>query len=452
MQVPGGAVFASRTPQLDARGGGEAERALVADALRPARRARRARGRPADQALAPRCPSEQASEDLADAGARGTSEGEAEGAALARGRHRRGHGRDRAAHAARARAARARVRRRRLRPPGPAGGARARAACMEVAEEMLGSSTGSASDARRSRARGARARARAGPRRRLRPSCTPRSRSGFAISLDDGRVERPQGGRERGACVRVVQGDSTYYGHVDGLAEEDLLRVAESVSQAVRGEATRPAALRGRGAGARPRDRAPPEEVRGRAQGRRCCARATSAPAPRAREVAQVRHRLRRERAARSRSPTPTARAAADDRTRVRLGAQVVARRDGRVETGTDTRGGHAGFELFDDRPGGGGREGRAAGADAARRRGRADGPPAGRGRQRLRRRAAARGRRPRPRGGRGAEATRASTPAGWASSWRRAVRDRLRRRQPPERVGQRRRSTTRARPRGARP
>ena len=66
------------------------------------------------------------------------------------------------------------------------------------------------------------------------------ARHGFAISLDDGRVERPQGGRERGACVRVVQGDSTYYGHVDGLAEEDLLRVAVSVSEAVRGDAQHP--------------------------------------------------------------------------------------------------------------------------------------------------------------------------------------------------------------------
>ena len=43
--------------------------------------------------------------------------------------------------------------------------------------------------------------------------------------------------------------------------------------------------------------------------------------------------------------------AAADDRTRVRLSAQVVARRNGRVETGTDTRGGHAGFELLAERP-----------------------------------------------------------------------------------------------------
>jgi TldD protein len=44
-------------------------------------------------------------------------------------------------------------------------------------------------------------------------------------------------------------------------------------------------------------------------------------------------------------------RAAADDRTRVRLSAQVVARRDDRVETGSDTRGGHAGWELLEDDP-----------------------------------------------------------------------------------------------------
>jgi TldD protein len=52
---------------------------------------------------------------------------------------------------------------------------------------------------------------------------------------------------------------------------------------------------------------------------------------------------------------------AGDDRTRVRLGAQVVARRNDRVETGTESRAGHAGFELFDDDP--------AATADEAARR-----------------------------------------------------------------------------------
>jgi TldD protein len=41
--------------------------------------------------------------------------------------------------------------------------------------------------------------------------------------------------------------------------------------------------------------------------------------------------------------------AATDDRTRVRLSAQVVARRNGTVETGQESRGGHAGFELVSD-------------------------------------------------------------------------------------------------------
>ena len=42
---------------------------------------------------------------------------------------------------------------------------------------------------------------------------------------------------------------------------------------------------------------------------------------------------------------------AADDRTRTRLSTQVVARRGDRVETGMDTRGGHAGYEILAERP-----------------------------------------------------------------------------------------------------
>src|SRR6476469_10030483 len=70
-------------------------------------------------------------------------------------------------------------------------------------------------------------------------------RYGFAVGLDDSKIERPQTGSERGACVRVVQGDATYFGHGDGLAEADILRIAESVSQAVRaGDPSVPAALK----------------------------------------------------------------------------------------------------------------------------------------------------------------------------------------------------------------
>ena len=36
-------------------------------------------------------------------------------------------------------------------------------------------------------------------------------RSGFSLSIDESRVERAQRGAERGAGVRVVGGDTTYF-------------------------------------------------------------------------------------------------------------------------------------------------------------------------------------------------------------------------------------------------
>jgi TldD protein len=175
------------------------------------------------------------------------------------------------------------------------------------------------------------------------------ARQGFALSLDDGRVERPRGGRERGVCVRVVQGDSTYYGHVDGTAEVDVMRVAGSVAEAVRGNARRPTALlslwsaNGHPVASRPED---VDATRKADLLRSCDERARSAGA----EVTQVRigyTEARRQ----VEIYGSDGRAAADDRTRVRLTAQVVARREDRVETGTDTRGGHVGYELLEENP-----------------------------------------------------------------------------------------------------
>ncbi len=175
------------------------------------------------------------------------------------------------------------------------------------------------------------------------------ARSGFGLSLDDGRVERPQDGRERGGCVRVVHGDSTYYGHVDGLAEEDLLRVAGSVSEGVRGDARPPAALTAAKRGTAHRVDLPPEDVEGARKAdllRACDERARAAGA----EIAQARIGYAESRR-RVEVFASDGRVAFDDRTRIRLSAQVVARRDGRVETGSDTRGGHAGWELLEDDP-----------------------------------------------------------------------------------------------------
>ena len=214
--------------------------------------------------------------------------------------------------------------------------------------------------------------------------------------------------------MRVVQGESTYYGHVDGLAEEDLLRVAGSVSEAVRGDASEPAALRSMTSGPRHAVAIPPEEVEAARKAdllRACDERARAAGA----EVAQA--RIGYVEAQRQVEVFGSdGRAAADDRTRIRLSAQVVARRNGRVETGTDTRGGHAGWELLEDEP-------ESVAAKAAERAltlldavDAPDRPAAGRGGQRLRRRAAARGGRPRPRGRRRSEGREHLRRAGSAS------------------------------------
>jgi TldD protein len=175
-------------------------------------------------------------------------------------------------------------------------------------------------------------------------------RRSFALSLDDRRLERPQGGSERGAAVRVVVGDSTYFGHVDGLAEQDILRVADSVAQAVHGESREPAALeRATPAAALHRVELRPEDVAAarKAELLRACDEAARSAGG---EVAQVMANYAEIRR-RVEVLNSDGLAASDDRTRVRLSAQVVARRDGTVETGQESRGGHAGFELLAERP-----------------------------------------------------------------------------------------------------
>src|SRR2546423_5140034 len=68
-------------------------------------------------------------------------------------------------------------------------------------------------------------------------------RSGFGLAIDESRVERVQRGGERGAGVRVVTGETTYFAHVDGLGEDDLERAADAAAAGLRGERREPAAL-----------------------------------------------------------------------------------------------------------------------------------------------------------------------------------------------------------------
>ncbi|MFL5885201.1 MAG: TldD/PmbA family protein [Thermoleophilaceae bacterium] len=174
-------------------------------------------------------------------------------------------------------------------------------------------------------------------------------RRSFALALDDRRLERPQGGAERGASVRVVSGDSTYFGHVDGLAEQDLMRVAESVAQAVHGDTRKPAALSAAQPAEGHRVELRPEDVEAarKADVLRACDETARSAGDAVAQVMATYAEIRRQ----VEVFNSDGLAASDDRTRVRLSVQVVARRDGTVETGQESRGGHAGFELIAENP-----------------------------------------------------------------------------------------------------
>jgi TldD protein len=174
-------------------------------------------------------------------------------------------------------------------------------------------------------------------------------RGGMAISIDESRIESVQSGTEEGAGVRVVSGGTTYFAHVDGLDPGDLERAAAEGAAALRGDRAEPRPLRAVATTPQPIERRPEDvpaehkaallrelDERGRAAGAEVVQFSASYSEAR-REVTVA---------------NSDGLFAGDDRTRVRLGTQAVARRDDTVETGFETLGAHRGFELLDDDPG----------------------------------------------------------------------------------------------------
>lgn len=172
-------------------------------------------------------------------------------------------------------------------------------------------------------------------------------RRSLALVRDDRRLERPQLGFERGACLRIVRDGATFYGCTDSVSERELLALAASLADAARAGARTPAPL------AAPRQRRLHEVA---------VAPAAVSIAEKADLVARVDEAARAQGVAvvqvRAGYAESTRRvaifnsdgvSACDERTRVRLTCQAVARRDGRTESGVETRGGCAGFELVAD-------------------------------------------------------------------------------------------------------
>ena len=175
-------------------------------------------------------------------------------------------------------------------------------------------------------------------------------RESLGLRLEDGRIEQTSGGRETGAAVRLLSGERTYYAYSDAVDEAGLTAAADAVAAAV--------SVGGQGSdiidlGAVRADPGknpvldPPGEV---STAHKAELVRTGDEAARAvsDEIVQaiVGYGDTRQRVLIANSLGDLV---FDDRTRTRFTAQVVARRGEVIQTGHETVGGSAGFELVDE-------------------------------------------------------------------------------------------------------
>ena len=64
-----------------------------------------------------------------------------------------------------------------------------------------------------------------------------------SAGLDDGKVEQVTSGRDRGAGIRVIAGDTTGFAHTSDLSERGLLAAAEAAAAAAKQPAAVTASL-----------------------------------------------------------------------------------------------------------------------------------------------------------------------------------------------------------------
>jgi TldD protein len=173
--------------------------------------------------------------------------------------------------------------------------------------------------------------------------------AGLTMAIDESRIEAVQAGAAAGAGVRVISGATTYFSHVDGLDPADIERAAGEAAAALRAERVEPLPLSATQSTPQPIEVAPAGVAAERKAAllRALDERGRGAGAEIAQFTASYAE-VRREVSVANSEGLFTG----DDRTRVRIGAQAVARREGSVETGAETLGAHRGFELFDDDPG----------------------------------------------------------------------------------------------------
>ncbi len=173
-------------------------------------------------------------------------------------------------------------------------------------------------------------------------------RRGSAARVDDGRVEELTSGRERGAGIRVVAGETTGFAHTADLGEEGLGAAAEAAAAAARrgGGGVREVDLHRVEAPAANGVQRYPEvvpkadkvELLGRADD---AARSAGAAI---RQVSVVYGDNRR----RTLVANSDGVLAGDDQVRTRFAVSAVASGDTGMQTGRESIGATVGFELFD--------------------------------------------------------------------------------------------------------
>jgi len=173
-------------------------------------------------------------------------------------------------------------------------------------------------------------------------------RRGTAARLDDGRVEDMSSGRERGAGIRVIVGDTTGFAHTADLSESGLLAAAEAAAAAAHqgGGGTREVALKRVSAPAPYQVTQYPEDVT-KATKVELLHRADEAARTVGGAIRQVSATYgdsrRRILVANSEGTLAT-----DDQVKTRFAISCVAAGDTGMQTGRESIGLTVGFELFD--------------------------------------------------------------------------------------------------------
>ena len=173
-------------------------------------------------------------------------------------------------------------------------------------------------------------------------------RRGTGARLDDGRVEDLASGRERGAGIRVVKGETTGFAHTSDLSEAGLRAAAEAAAAAARdgGGGVRTVPLRRVDAPA-PTDVAVLPETVAKADKVGLLRRADDAARRAGGSIRQVSaiygDSRRRILVANSEGVL-----ASDDQVKTRFAVSCVASGDTGLQTGRESVGATVGFELFD--------------------------------------------------------------------------------------------------------